>query len=361
MHINSTGFIVAALSLLSEISIAAPAFAQVRHPDNAVWLGHGYVTSQSSVDRVPSLADDMKEDYHVLYWFVNVGKANSSGRLIGGTSGLSKAVAFLNDLNSWEVSHHYRFKVLAWINGILTATDADFIDVANAAKRQVIVNECKRLISTTGPDSYIPGATRAFDGIQIDFEPSGLDSARFDNLKTLMDEIRSAFSASPGKLTSFAAPKYGTTSNWFWSPTFYYYMGRHVDLLAAMTYDSRLTTGIAYQDWIRNQTTDILRSVSGQFWNHDANHPVPRNGVKVIIGFPAFPPSAIHNLNAENIKYAALGVEAGLNTLQSNGDLSRSYFQSAGVFLHTDGTGRDNYANKSTDWWWFGHYWLGVW
>jgi len=69
---------------------------------------------------------------------------------------------------------------LAWINGTLTTTDADFIDVGNAAKRQAMVSECKKLISTTVPGSYVPGATRAFDGIQIDFEPGGLDSARFD-------------------------------------------------------------------------------------------------------------------------------------------------------------------------------------
>jgi glycosyl hydrolase family 18 (putative chitinase) len=355
------GLVVATFSSMSVIGMSASASSQVRHPDNAVWLGHAYVTTQSYVEKVPSLAHDMKEDYRVLYWFVNVGKVNSSGQIIGGPAGLGKAVAFLNELNRWEASHRYRFKVVAWINGTLTTTDADFIDVGNAAKRQVVVNECKKLISTTVPDSYVPGATRAFDGIQIDFEPSGFDSARFDNLKTLMDEIRSAFTASPGKLTSFAAPKYGTTSRWFWSPTFYYYMGRHVDLLAAMTYDSKLIAGTAYQDWIRDQTRDILRSVSGKFWNNDSTHPAPINGVKVIIGFPAFPPTAVHNLDAENIKYAAPGVDAGLNILESHGDPSRSYFQGAGVFLHTDGTGRDNYANKATDWRHFGHYWLQAW
>ncbi len=139
-----------------------------------------------------------------------------------------------------------------WINGILTTTDANFVDVGNTTKRHAIVNECRKFISTTVAGSYAAGAARAFDGVQIDFEPSGLDSTRFDNLKTLMDEIRSAFTAYPGKLTSFAAPKYGTGNQWWWSPTFYYYMGRRVDLLAAMTYDSRLTSGTAYQDWIRD-------------------------------------------------------------------------------------------------------------
>ncbi len=247
------GLVVTTLSCLPLIGInTAPASGQVRHPDNAVWLGHAYVTTQSYVDKIPSLAYDMKENYSVLYWFVNVGKLNSSGQIIGAASGLSKAVAFLNALNGWEASNNHRFKVLAWINGILTTTDANFVDVGNATKRHAIVNECRKFISTTVVGSYAAGAARPFDGVQIDFEPSGLDSTRFDNLKTLMDEIRSAFTAYPGKLTSFAAPKYGTGNQWWWSPTFYYYMGRRVDLLAAMTYDSRLTSGTAYQDWIRD-------------------------------------------------------------------------------------------------------------
>jgi len=355
------GLRAATLLWLAVMSVTAPASAQVRHPDNAVWLGHAYVTTQSYVDKIPILAHDMKENYHVLYWFVNVGKVNSSGQIIGGAAGLGKAVAFLNALNAWEASHGYQFKVLAWVNGTLTKTDPNFIDVGNPANRQGIANECQKLISTTVPGSYVAGALRAFDGIQIDFEPSGQDAARFDNLKTLMDEILSALTTSPGKLTSFAAPKSGTTSQWFWSPTFYYYMGRHVDLLAAMTYDTKLTTGASYQDWMRDQSVEILRAVSGQFWNNDATHPAPTNGVKIIIGFPAFPASPVHDPKAENIKYAAPGLDAGLNILQSNGDPSASYLQGAGVFLHTDGTGRDSYASRSKDWWWFGHFWLGVW
>jgi hypothetical protein len=32
----------------------------------------------------------------------------------------------------------------------------------------------------------------------------------------------------------------------------------------------------------------------------------------------------------------------------------------AGIFLHTDGTGKDHFASKSTDWHWFGHYWQQI-
>jgi hypothetical protein len=294
------------------------------------------------------------------YWFVNVGQVNSSGQLVGGADGLGKTVAFLNALNDWEVSHGYKFKVLAWINGTLTMIDPDYIDVNNAIKRQAIVNECKKLISTAVAGSYIAGASRSFDGIQIDFEPSGQDATRFDNLKTLMDDIRRGIEAQPGKLSSFVTPKYesGTPSQWSWTPSFFYVMSRHVDILAAMTYDSDEKPGEHYENWIRDQTTAILRSVSGRLWGNDPDHPSPQNGVKVMLGFPAFPANANHDVEAENIKYAAPGVDAGLKALETGGDPSRDYVQSAAVFLHTDGTGKDHFANKSPDWWWFSHYWL---
>lgn len=342
---------------------AASAAAQVHHPDNGVWLGHAYVTAQPYVDNVPVLAQEMSDDYSVLYWFVNVGKVNSSGHLIDGTGGLSKAVPFLNALSDWEASRGHKFKVFAWINGTLTMTNADYVDVGSAITRQAIVDECRKLVSTAVPGSYITGAARTFDGIQIDFEPSGQDATRFSNLKTLMDDIRRGINPYSGKLTSFVAPKYqdGTSSVWSWSSGFYYVMGRHVDLLAAMTYDSAKAPGNFYENWMRDQTTGILRAVSGKFWDNDAGHPAPENDVKVMLGFPAFPPNAYHDVNAENIKYAAPGAEAGLKALDASGDRSGDYFQGAAVFLHTDGTGQDHYASTSTDWWWFGHYWLQAW
>ena len=178
-----------------------------------------------------------------------------------------------------------------------------------------------------------------------------------------MNDIHRGINPYPGKLISFVAPKHqdNTLSEWSWSSSFYYAMGRHVDLLAAMTYDSGEKTGNLYENWMRDQTTSILRSVSGKVWGNDPGHPSPENGIKVMLGFPAFPPNANHDATAENIEYAAPGVDAGLNALETSGDRSRDYFQGAAVFLHTDGTGKDHYASKATDWWWFGHYWLQAW
>jgi hypothetical protein len=91
------------------------------------------------------------------------------------------------------------------------------------------------------------------------------------------------------------------------------------------------------------------------------NHPVPSNDIKVLIGFPAYPSTSIHTNTAENIFYAAPGVNAGLAGLVTTGDLSTNFFQGASIFLFTDGTGSDGYAGYDTDLWWFGQYWLGEW
>jgi hypothetical protein len=64
-----------------------------------------------------------------------------------------------------------------------------------------------------------------------------------------------------------------------------------------------------------------------KFWDNDPDHPPPENGIKVMLGFPAFPANAHHDVEAENIKYAAPGVDAGLKALEGSGDPSRDYFQ----------------------------------
>ena len=54
MHIKRFrfGIRVATLFWLAVIAVTAPVSAQFRHPDNAVWLGHAYVTAQSYGDVV---------------------------------------------------------------------------------------------------------------------------------------------------------------------------------------------------------------------------------------------------------------------------------------------------------------------
>lgn len=327
-----------------------------RHTNNATWLGYGYTSSSSFWTTVPQVAFQMKNNYRVSYWFLNVGSLDSTGKLIGT---VSNVINFLNNLKTWENQNGYQFKVLAWLNA-----DSSVVDVTDPIVRSNIVDQCQRLVSTSVPSSYVAGATRVFDGMQLDLEPAGQDTNRFNGLVTLFDQIRAGFTSIGvgNKLTSFTSPSYGTgTSVWQWSRDFYYTMGNHLDLLTAMTYDTAFTNGTTYQNWIQDQTTNILKAVSGRYWNNDIQHPAPTNGVDVMIGFPAFPNSVNHTNTAENISFAAPGVEAAVSNLAAHGDVSTNFFLGAAVYLHADGTGNDGYASYDKDWWMFGQYWLNTW
>jgi hypothetical protein len=325
-----------------------------QYTQNAAFLGHGYVKYQSSVDRVPDLASKMRTTYMVNYWFTNAGAIDASGAIVQPKAELASVVPYLNAVSDHETASGAPFSVLAWLNG-----NSSTLDLTDTAVRNSIVSECTKLVSTTIAGSYIAGARRSFDGIMIDVEPSGHNDAYFNALKALMDEIKAAIGA--GKLVGFTPPKYGTNaSTWLWGPTYYYDMARHVDILCAMTYDNRSSSGAEYQSWLTSQATQILRAVSGECWT-DGSHPAPTNGVMIFIGLPAFPESVNHDPIDENIQYGAQGLNAAITALANAGDAARASFKGAAVFLHGDGSGTDGYASWSTDWWWFGRYWLAAW
>ena len=336
------------------------------YPNNGVWLSHDYVKYTSYTSLVSTLCTKMNTDYSVQYLFVNVGTVGSNGQMMNPGTEMAQIVTFLNDIKTWETANSpNKFKVFAYINGTLDSTQPNYLDVSSAANQANVVTECTKFVSTTVAGSYVSGATRTFDGVQIDFEPAGGSDALFNNLKTMMSSIQSKFSSLglSSKLTSFTAPQYNLTpSAWSWTPVYYYYMGLRVNVLAAMTYDSGCTTAGAYETWVQGQTVNILQAVSGKYWNNDAQHPQPTNGVKTFVGFPAYPSDPSHDPTVENIVTSSTGTNLGLQNLASTGDTeSPNYFLGASVFLHTTGTSSDGYAGWTTDWWDFGHYWLQVW
>ena len=330
------------------------------HKNNGAFLGHAYVSSASFINaNVSTMATHMQIDFATNRLFVICGGINSSGQLSNGAAAVPEVVTFLNAISAWEAANpSYHFQVFAYLSGSLTSTSSAFIDVSNATVRSNIATESARFTSPTVSGSYIAGASRAFDGVFIDFEPAGGTSTaantQFNNLKLLMDGIHSAIGTN--KLTAFAAPQYSdsSASAWFWSPTFYYYMSGHVDVLIAMEYDTQLTTGSAYQSWIEAQAVSILQAVSGEYWT-DGSHPTHTNGGQLLFAFPAYPNNPPNHIAAaENIQYAAPGVTAALATLDAR---ALSPFGAAIVYLTTDGTGADGYASYTTDWANFATYW----
>ncbi|MDB5084159.1 MAG: hypothetical protein JWN30_1045 [Bacilli bacterium] len=329
--------------------------SQSQYQDNGTFLSHNYVKYSSYVNLVPDLANKMQNTYKVSSWFNNAGTLTSAGSINKASTELAQVKNYMNAVKTYENANGFTFKVYAWLSA-----DSSVVDLSNATVRSAIVEECKKLTSTTEPGSYVSGANRAFDGVMMDIEPSGNNDTLFNNYKQLMDDIKNGIGSS--KLTGVAAHKLGTSaSRWYWSPSYYYDMGRHVNVIVDMAYDTGLTAGTAYQGWMQAQVKSTMDAVSGKTWNNDANHPVPTNGIKVFIGLPAYPVNSNHNLSVENMQYGAQGLVAGITDLLNDStDNSEAYFQGAAVYLHSNGSGSDGYAGWNTDWYDYGHYWLGA-
>ncbi len=343
-------------------STAVPALAAPQTPlpagtaltsSNAVWLAHSYVATPGSVALVPQTAAFLQQ-HNVTYWFVNVGRVDKTGKLP--TGALSQAINFLNAVNQWETDNKHNFKVLAWINGSIDAANAErFVDISQAELRTAIASEAAKFTDTQVPESYVAGAKRSFDGVQLDLEPSGGSDAVAANLFSLMDEIRQKI--GPDKLTSFTPHKIGARNIYWSTPEFYYGLGQRVDLICAMTYDTGLKDSDQYRDWVKQQTTDVLRAVSGETWNNDAAHPKPKNTVRAFIGLPAFPPNQWHDAKVETVADGAAGTRSALDELAQTTPDVLPYFGGAALYLYTDGTGVDNYSSPQ-NWVEFKQVWL---
>jgi hypothetical protein len=341
------------------VSVSASANASGPiHAHNAVYLGMNYVTDYASATTLTQqFLDRAKSMYAVDTIFVNVGQVDSSGALDAPSD---EAVTFLNTIAAWESANPgYPLRVLAWLNGNTDRSATNFyLDIASSATQSLVVEQAKKFVSRSYPGSHIAGALREFDGVQIDFEPAG--GVNFNGVYTFMLALRSGLdSAGFGtKLTGFATPALASSaSTWEWTASQFYSIGLTTSLLAPMTYDTGFSTEAQYTNWMTSQTQSILAAVSGKTWNNDASHPAPTNGVKVMFGFPAYAASSLHLPAVENSRTAANGIAAALGTIDP---VSASYLQAGYMYLHTDGTGSDGFASYSSDWWMFGHYWVGA-
>ncbi len=316
---------------------------------NGVWLTRNYVAYSSFYDPavVDDLAQRMSSQYEIGRFFVNVDRVGADGRFIDAAPKMSE---FLENLADWEARTGKRFEVFAWVSGSTIGTAA--LDLSRPEIRAAVVEECQRLVSTTVAGSYVSGTKRPFDGVQIDFEPSGFDQVRFNGLLALMDELRNGLAevGRPDALLSVAAHKLGTGGEYQWSPAFYDAMADRVEVLAAMTYNSGSVDGPAYQAWMHKQVTGVLKAVTA-----------PKRPMEVLFGLPAYPANNSHNPAAETIAFGAEGMRSALEELEQTAAPALTYLGGAAVYLHTKGTADDGYARWDTEWWWFGRHWLQRW
>jgi hypothetical protein len=356
-----------------------------RYSENATWLTHSFVTTQRYVTGpfLPDMLSRMKDQYRVKYLYVNVGRVGGDGYLWSGNQ-LTYLIPLLNAIKTFETNNGYTFHVVAMVNGdtVLTGNPPIKVDLSIPGNRTHIAEECARFVSATTPLSHVTGATRVFDGCQLDIEPSAnsaSDTARFDNVKQLVQAVRNSPEMG-GKSLGFTPPKLEfnppNTDGWRWDPQNFYEMGLLVDQLQVMTYNSSTTSQTAYTDWIKKQTEGVLKAVSGE----TTGHAVPIHQPKIFIGFPAMGPyDSLHESGVETVAPAADGVNQALTELINQGSPSQRFFAGTAIFVQGDGTGYPcrgsdggivdagsdgavcETARYETDWWWYGRSWLGSW
>lgn len=321
--------------------------------ENGVFLGHDFVKYQSSVDKVPSVAEKMAKEYNCRYLFVNAGLGDSNGLFKDSPQELSKAIQFLNSIADYERKSGYKFKVLAWYNAETKDTD-----ISKSEIRQNIVNECKKLISPDVNGSYIVGSRRSFDGICLDIEPCGKDEVLFNSYIQLCNEISKAIKTfDKDKIVSVCGQRYGNESKWQWNAEEFYRMAASVDLTIVMEYDTGIKTTQEYQDWICKQTNDILNAVGGKYCK--TANPQMNEDTKIMIAFAAYPPKKWHKPDVENAKNGAIGVLRALDELKKDKqNQCEKYFLGAAMYRYADMTGNENYSSESIDWHDFKQYWL---
>jgi len=363
--------LIAVLVTLAITGWAGSGLAQSRlkpggRQENASFLSRRFLTDPRNA---AALTDDFlaKADrfYKAPVLFPNGGLLSSMGVL---DHAPGAANIFLDHVGRYEAGRGVSFTVMPYLNGYSvddTAHTANLrLDLSNPAVRANIVAECERHVSTTAPGSYVRGSRRVFDGIVLDIEPAG-SPVFFASFKLLLADIRAGFDGMGlrNKKIGIAAPQYTARTpkpNWGWSESDYYYIGKYVNYVIAMTYDSGLTEESKYQAWMTDQTTHILRAVSGAAWNFDAAHPRPNNGARVLIGLPGFHTTTkAHNPAVETVANGAPGILGALSRLQSTDPTSVSYFQGAVMFSHDGGAADSMYARYDTDWLSWSKYWLG--
>lgn len=322
---------------------------------NAAWLAESYVTDPGHVRLVPELGTKMKAQ-RVQYLFVKTATLDAQGRSEAKPAQLA---AFLNALGQWETANKHRFTVLLCLQGSLAEDSPRQIDLSVSAVRNALTAESLRYLRTTS-DGYLANARRPADGLLLDLESNTWDDPRFRNLGTILQHIRE--SLEPNQKLGFAAQKIQATGaspkEGQFSYIYYHYVARNVDYIVAKTYDSGARTKEEYLAWIEEQTRNTLRAVSGAFWKFDENHAEPTNGVKVFVGFPAYPSAPpLHREGVECVPQAAAGVMSALSSLDAT---SRGCFEGAALYLHNDGVSPDGHARWDKEWREFREFWLGL-
>lgn len=258
---------------------------------NGVWMAHSWFDEYHSKDEIRELGNRLKE-YDMKYIYLHVGPLNRDG-----------GIPLYSEENSKDFIRGIKMvnpelMVLAWIGGTNKAFGGK-LDLGH----QKVIDE----ISRVSKEFILLG----FDGIHINIEPLNDRDSNFLNLlRSIKKEIgdQKILSVAAMKWRFFNLPHIWH-SKWFWGSEYYKEVGRLVDQLVVMVYDTAIPFKKIYIWYVKNQTVNITKTTAGLY----------NPGPEILIGLPAYDERRLtHRPEVENIENGLYGVIAGLMDERSN-------------------------------------------
>ncbi len=275
--------------------------------DNGLWMGSQWYLGKANKDSTVRMSQRLKEA-QIRYAYFHVRDINKAGLLRYHCD--KAAISLLQTLKK----NYPQVKAIAWI-GAVNAQSGGEVSLASNKVRSRMASETKWLTQVCG-----------FDGVQWDFEICKDGDPQF---LALLKETRKAL--PPGKILSIAAPA-------LWSSRYYAPIARTCDQVAVMCYDTVSIFPRYYVAIVSQETSRVTAAVARV-----------NPACKVILGVPTYKDRTIaHQLHAENLMMALVGVKAGLKDRRAQ----LSVF--AGIAPYADFTTGDS------EWSIYRRYWLNA-
>lgn len=287
---------------------------------NGIWLDVDWVSRPHDEREVAALADDLV-DKGFRYGYVYVNSVQASGKPTPRT--YLHAREFVNAAKRAQPE----LALVAWIGVVNQARGQGKVDLADESVRANLASFSRELVEQIG-----------FDGVQLNVEPLPNDSQDF---LALLRDVRAAL--GPNKMLGIAGHKWAPglipspeDFSSYWLSDYYREVGRLVDQVAVMAYDTYAPTDLVYRLFLREQTLGVLEALA-------------QTNAEVLIGIPAYEePRLNHNPEAENVETGLTGV---LDALARASGPARSRFAGVAIYAH--------WVMAERDWQTYERLWLG--
>ena len=169
----------------------------------------------------------------------------------------SKAHVYSEDFIREFRKHNTETRLVAWVGVPLKPTNGlglqGWTDLSDARRRDFILDFVQtRLIDEAGFDGIHFNVETVFNGNEG--LPLFLKEAKERLGPDVIISVSGESWLDPASLIAFG--------NRGWSSEYYRQVAMHVDQIAAMTYDSKMVDGPAYQDWVSKQVIEIINKAT---------------------------------------------------------------------------------------------------